>query len=122
MASLRWILLGVGLLFLAIQVVGTLAARIFGNLGFIAASGISGIASSASATAAAANLSAIGKITPALAGTGAVIASMASALTNLPVVFRRLSRPGLLRIAFSTSLQVAVGIAVLAVQRFVIVR
>ena len=119
--SLRRVL-SYGILFLAIQVLGTLAARIFGNLGFIAASGISGIASSASATAAAANLSAGAKITPALAGTGAVIASMASALTNLPVVFKRLSRPVLLKVAFSTSLQVAVGIAVLAAQRFLIVR
>jgi len=119
--SLRRVL-SYGILFLAIQVLGTLAARIFGNLGFIAASGISGIASSASATAAAANLSAGAKITPALAGTGAVIASMASALTNLPVVFKRLSRPVLLKVAVSTSLQVAVGIAVLAAQRFLIVR
>ena len=118
--SLRRVL-SYGMLFLAIQVVGTLAARIFGNLGFIAASGISGMASSASATAAAANLSAIAKITPALAGTGAVIASMASALTNLPVVFKRLSRPVLLKVAFSTTLQVAVGIVVLAAQHFLVV-
>jgi uncharacterized membrane protein (DUF4010 family) len=38
-----------GLLFIAIEVVGTLAQRAFGNIGFLVASGISGIASSASA-------------------------------------------------------------------------
>jgi uncharacterized membrane protein (DUF4010 family) len=119
--SLRRVL-SYGILFLAIQVLGTLAERLFGNFGFMAASGISGMASSASAAAAAANLSASAKITPALAGTAAVIASMASALTNLPVIFKRLSRPALMKIVFSTTLQVAVGIAVLAVQRFVVLR
>jgi len=108
-----------GILFLAIQVLGTVAERTFGNLGFLAASAFSGIASSASATAAAANLSASGKIIPELAGTAAVIASMASSLTNLPLIFKRLSRPVLMKIVFSTTLQVAIGIAVLAVQRFV---
>jgi len=119
--SLRRVL-SYGLLFIAIEVIGTLAERAFGNVGFMAASGISGIASSASATAAAANLSASGKITPELAGTAAVIASMSSALTNVPLVFKRLSRTLLLRIASSTALQIIVGIAVLAVQHYVIFR
>jgi len=117
--SLRRVL-AYGTLFLAIQVIGTLAERLFGNLGFMTASGITGMASSASATAAAANLSASTKITPALAGTAAVIASMASALTNIPIVFKRFSRPQLLRAAFSTTVQVSVGIAVLAVQKLLV--
>jgi len=115
--SLRRVLF-YGLLFIVIEVIGTLAERAFGNIGFMAASGISGIASSASATAAAANLSAAGKITPELAGTAAVIASMGSALTNVPLVFKRLSRPLLFRVASSTALQIVVGIAVLAVQHY----
>ncbi len=116
--SLRRIL-SYGILFLGIQVTGTLAVRFFGNLGLIAASGISAIASSASATAAVANLALIGSIAPALAGTATVVASMTSALANLPMIFRRLSRPLLIRIAFSTTLQVAIGIAVLVGQHFV---
>ena len=116
--SLRRIL-GYGVMFIAIQVVGTLAQRMFGNFGFMTASVISGMASSASATAAAANLSASGKITAELAGTAAVLASMASALTNVPLVFKRLARPVLFRIASSTVLQIIVGIAVLAVQHYV---
>jgi uncharacterized membrane protein (DUF4010 family) len=108
--------LGYGTLFIAIQVIGTLAERVFGNIGFMAATGISAVASSASATAAAANLSASAKITPALAGTAAVIASMASALTDVPLVFRRLSGTALFRVASSAALQVIVGITVLAVQ------
>lgn len=113
--SLRKVL-GYGILFIAIQVIGTLAERLFGNIGFMAASGISAVASSASATAAAANLSASAKITPALAGTAAVIASMTSALTDVPLVFRRLSGTALFRVASSAALQVIVGITVLAVQ------
>jgi uncharacterized membrane protein (DUF4010 family) len=113
--SLRRVL-GYGILFIAIEVVGTLAERVFGNIGFMLASGISGVASSASATVAAANLSASAKITPELAGTAVVIASMASAFTNVPLVFKRLSGTVLFRIASSTALQIIVGIAVLAVQ------
>ena len=107
-----------GVLFLAIQVLSTLAERMFGPGGFFTASCLSGMASSASATAAAANLSASQKITPALAGTATVIASMASLATNLPLIFRRVSRPIMVKVALSTALQVAVGVAVLAGQRF----
>jgi uncharacterized membrane protein (DUF4010 family) len=119
--SLRRVL-SYAVLFLAIQVLSTLAERLFGNLGFIAASGLSGMASSASATAAAANLSAGAKIAPALAGTAVVVASMASTLTNLPLVFKRLTRPLQLKIGFSTMLQIAVGLACLALQRFLVFR
>ena len=115
--SLRRVL-GYGVLFLAIQVVGTLAARLFGNFGLMAASGITGMASSASTTVAVANLSASGKISPELAGTAAVIGSMTSALTNVPVVFRRLPGKVVFKIASSTALQILVGITVLAVQHY----
>jgi len=46
--------------------------------------------------------------------------TMASSVTNLPVVFKRVSRPLLLKIAFSTALQVVVGLAVLAGQHLLI--
>ena len=114
--------LGYGILFIAIQVVGTLAERVFGNIGFMAASGISGVVSSASATVAAANLTASGKIVPELAGTAVVIASMTSAMTNVPLVFKRLSGKVLFRIASSTALQIVVGTAALAVQHYFLFR
>ena len=117
--SLRRVL-SYGLLFLAIQVLGTLAARFFGNMGLLAASVLSGMASSASATAAAANLAASQKIIPALAGTAAVVASMSSAMTNLPMVFKRLPRPAFMKMLLSTALQVGAGIGVLAIQHFLI--
>jgi uncharacterized membrane protein (DUF4010 family) len=100
--SLRRVL-SYGLLFIAIEVLGTLAHRAFGNFGFMAASGLSALASSASATAAAANLAGTGKIAHELAGTAAVIASMASALTNVPLVTQRVAtRDGAVRFASST--------------------
>ena len=108
--------LGYGILFLAIQVIGALAARRFGNFGLMAASGITGVASSASTTVAVANLNASGKITAELAGTAAVIGSMTSALTNVPVVFKRLPGTIVFRIASSTALQIIAGITALAVQ------
>jgi hypothetical protein len=61
------------------------------------------------------------KITPALAGTATVIASMASLMTNLPLIFKRVSRPILYKVAWSTTLQVAVGVAVLTSQRFLVI-
>jgi uncharacterized membrane protein (DUF4010 family) len=120
--SLRRVL-SYGMLFVAIEILGTLAHRAFGNAGFMAATALSALASSASATAAAANLAASGKIMPELAGTAAVIASMASAVTNVPLVTKRVAtRDGAIRFASSTLIQVAAGIAVLAVQHFVISR
>jgi uncharacterized membrane protein (DUF4010 family) len=116
--SLRRVLM-YGFLFVAIEVIGTLAQRTFGNVGFLVANGISGIASSASAAAAAANLSANGKISPELAGTATVIVSMVSALTNVPLVVNRLSSRSLFfRVASSTALQVVLGSAVLAAQHY----
>jgi hypothetical protein len=41
---------------------------------------------------------------------------MASALTNIPLIFKRLSGSVLFRIVSSTALQLIVGIAVLALQ------
>jgi uncharacterized membrane protein (DUF4010 family) len=119
--SLRRVL-GYGILFIVIEVVGTLANRAFGNIGFMSASGISGAVSSASATAAAANLSASGKITPELAGMATVIASMASAFTNVPLVFKHLSGPIPLKITWLTALQIIVGVTVLAAQHYFLSR
>ncbi len=115
--SLRRVL-SYGILFLGIQVLSTLAERGFGAGGFVTASCLSGMASSASATAAAANLSAGLKISPALAGTATVFASMASLATNLPLIFRKVPRPVLVKVALSTTLQVIVGVAVLTGQHF----
>ena len=69
-----------GVLFLALQVAGTLAQGWLGRFGFYAVSLAGGLVSSASAVASAGLLAAHGLIPAAVAGTGAVLASLTSAL------------------------------------------
>jgi len=77
-----------GLIFLALQVVGTLANRALGQAGFYAVSVIGGTVSSASAVASAGTLARRGAVEPGIAGAGAVLASLASAVVHVPVVAR----------------------------------
>jgi uncharacterized membrane protein (DUF4010 family) len=106
------------LLFLALQVFATVAQRLIGNAGFQIVSVIGGLFSSASATAAAASMAMHGKVTSAQAGVAVVLASIASALVNLPIVWRQPKARGVIRaIVVSTVLQVVAGIVVVAIQR-----
>lgn len=77
-----------GLMFLVIEVAGTVAQRSIGQGGFYVVSLLGGLVSSASAVASAANLSAAGQLSPTVAGNGAIIASIASTLIHLPLVIR----------------------------------
>jgi uncharacterized membrane protein (DUF4010 family) len=77
-----------GLIFLLLQVVGTLAQDALGQVGFYAVSIVGGVVSSASAVGSAAMLAAQGHVTPAAAGIGSVLASLASASVNLILVAR----------------------------------
>jgi uncharacterized membrane protein (DUF4010 family) len=77
-----------GMIFVAIQIVGTLLARIFGASGVFAVGFLGGLVSSASTTAAAALMAMHSQISPAVAGSATVLASMASAAVNLPMVWR----------------------------------
>jgi uncharacterized membrane protein (DUF4010 family) len=108
--------LRLALLFLVVQVVATFGQRHFGSMGFEAASLLSGLVSSASATAAAASLAVHHAVTPAQAGTAVVLASIASASMNLPMVQRQKgTRPAMRELAIGSALQIAAGIAVLVV-------
>jgi uncharacterized membrane protein (DUF4010 family) len=77
-----------GLIFLALQVMGTLAEQGLGQFGFYAISLVGGFISSASAVASAGTLAAQHTLTAEVAGKGAVIASLTSTLVDLPVVAR----------------------------------
>jgi uncharacterized membrane protein (DUF4010 family) len=77
-----------GLIFLALQVAGTLAQRALGQFGFYAISVAGGLISSASSVASAGSLAAKGTVLPAVAGTASVLASLTSALVGLPLVAR----------------------------------
>ncbi|GAA4800931.1 MgtC/SapB family protein [Olivibacter ginsenosidimutans] len=80
-----------GILFIVIQTSGTLLTRVFGSLGIMVTGLIGGFISSASTTAAAATMAEHGEITATVAGSVAIISSMASALIDLPIVWRTIS-------------------------------
>jgi uncharacterized membrane protein (DUF4010 family) len=104
-------------LFLLIQVVSALGDRYLGRLGFLGISVLGGLVSSASTSAAAANMVGHGQVQAALAGEGVVLASVASALINLPIIHRNAKNPALSRrLAVLTIALSIIGIAVLVVQ------
>jgi uncharacterized membrane protein (DUF4010 family) len=86
-----------GVVFLLLAVAGTLAERALGQTGFYLVSLAGGLISSASAVASAANLAASGTLPPSVAGTGAIIASLASVAVHLPLVVRVGRTPALSR-------------------------
>jgi uncharacterized membrane protein (DUF4010 family) len=99
-----------GLLFLALKMAGTLAQRWSGQFGFYAVCLVGGLISSASAVASAGVLAQTGTLADDVAGTGAVIAAIASALVNLPLVARIANeRPLTRRIAWALGLVVVTG-------------
>jgi uncharacterized membrane protein (DUF4010 family) len=111
--------LNFAMLFLLIQVVSTLGERHLGRFGFLGISILGGLVSSGSTTAAAANMVAHGQLPPVLAGTGVVLASLASALVNLPIIQREAKNPALTRrITVLTLALTILGVAVLLLREY----
>jgi uncharacterized membrane protein (DUF4010 family) len=107
-----------GALFIAIEIAGTLLTRFFGTSGMLVVSVIGGLISSASTTAAAATMAMHGKITPSVAGSAAVLASLSSAAVNLPIVWRTTkSKTIIKRLSLETAAVICVGIAAVVVDR-----
>jgi uncharacterized membrane protein (DUF4010 family) len=79
--------------------VGGLTQRQFGDTGFYFVSVVGGLMSSASAVAAAATLASQGSLSPTVAGTGAVLASLTSIAFSLSFVLRTGNRALILRLA-----------------------
>jgi uncharacterized membrane protein (DUF4010 family) len=105
--------------FLAIQVVSTLGERYLGKFGFLVISILGGLVSSASTSAAAAAMAGHGEMSPRLAGAGVVLASVSSALVNLPIIHRNAKNPALSRrLTVLTAMLSVIGIAVLALQQY----
>jgi uncharacterized membrane protein (DUF4010 family) len=106
-----------GALFLVIEVLGVLATRKFGQAGFLTVSAIGGLFSSASSTVAAANLASRGSISVGLAGIGAILASLASAVVNIPVIAKQARNLAVTkRVTVRTALQIVAGIAAIVAQ------
>jgi uncharacterized membrane protein (DUF4010 family) len=107
-----------GFFFIVIQIGGALLTRIFGNSGMLAVAIFGGLVSSASTTAAAATMAMHGQISPSLAGSATVLASLASAAINLPIIWRTTrDRPTFGRLVLQTAAVVGAGILAVAVDR-----
>jgi uncharacterized membrane protein (DUF4010 family) len=102
-------------LFLGLQIVATLGQRFMGNAGFQIVSVLGGLFSSASTTVAAASMAMHGKVSSAQAGIAVLLASISSALVNLPITLRK-AKSVMPELIFSSLLQVAVGIVVAVIQ------
>jgi uncharacterized membrane protein (DUF4010 family) len=110
-------LVSFGTLFLLIEVAGAIGQRYLGHSGVVIVSLIGGLVSSASTTAAAAILAEHGETAAYLAGLATVLASIASALSNLPVLYRVTKNAGMTRaLTVKTIIVSAVGGIVLLVQ------
>jgi uncharacterized membrane protein (DUF4010 family) len=110
-------------LFVVIEIVAALGQRQFGHFGFLGISALGGLVSSASTSAAAAKLTAHHQISANLGGAGVVLASLASAVINVPIIHRRARKSVLSsRLVKLTAMLVVVGIAVLVLSYFCIQR
>ena len=108
-----------GLIFLIIQIVGSLGQRYLGHLGFLLVSLVGGLVSSASTVGAAATLAMRGNITPETAGMATVLTSMASALSNLPLFQHQVRRWELTRkLGYLSAGIVALGVVTMLIVRF----
>jgi uncharacterized membrane protein (DUF4010 family) len=104
-----------GLFFLAIQALGNLAERSFGEFGSVAVSFFGGFVSSASAAAAAGSLAANHHISPQVAAVCTVLASTASALGNLPFIYRVTGGTrAFVRLLTASAITTGAGLCVLA--------
>jgi uncharacterized membrane protein (DUF4010 family) len=111
-----------GLLFILIQIGGTLLTRLFGSYGLLATGLFGGLASSASTTAAAATMAMHGKITASLAGSVTIISSLASAIVNLPIVWKTIQDKQVVkRLTIEIMAVIMVGIAVVVLDRIFLI-
>jgi len=108
-----------GVIFLIVQIAGSLAQRSFGQSGAVVVSGLGGLVSSASSTAAVASLSAHGQVTSFIAALSTVVASAASALVNLPILYRQTGDKTMVgRLLVISAAIAGAGLAALALLHF----
>jgi len=107
-----------GMLFITIQIAGTLLTRSFGSYGMLATGVLGGLVSSASTTAAAATLAMHGRISASLAGSTTVLTSLASAAVNLPIIWRATKNKAVVRrVTIEVATIIGTGILAVAVDR-----
>jgi uncharacterized membrane protein (DUF4010 family) len=107
-----------GVVFVSIQIVGTLLTKYFGSYGMFATGVFGGLVSSASTTAAAATMAMHGKISAALAGSATVLTSLSSAAVNLPIVWRTTkNRMVMRRLTIQMVTVIGTGVAAVTLDR-----
>jgi uncharacterized membrane protein (DUF4010 family) len=105
-------------LFIAIQIGGTLLTRLMGSTGMIMTAAIGGLVSSASTTAAAVTMASHGQISASLAGSATVIASLTSTFINIPIIWKLTRDQNTARrIALQMMTVIVTGIIAVAVDR-----
>lgn len=105
-----------GVLFVALQALGTLAVRYLGSAGVLSVSFLGGFVSSASSAAAAAKLGASGKITAGIAGVAVILTSISSAFVNLPLVLQTTKDKELTKkLGWATVICVVSGLILMAI-------
>jgi uncharacterized membrane protein (DUF4010 family) len=108
-----------GLIFVAIQALSVLGQRVWGEAGNVVVSFFGGFVSSAGATAVAGGLAAHQEISPHTAAVATVLASIASAAINLPIVYRATrGRSSFRKLTAVSASMMAVGLAVLGAALF----
>lgn len=111
--------LSFAVLFLAIQIISSLAEQHLGRFGFLAVSALGGLVSSASTSAAAANMVVHGQLQATVAGAGVVLASITSALVNLPIIQRTTKNPAVSRrLTELTLVLIVLGTLILLLQSY----
>jgi uncharacterized membrane protein (DUF4010 family) len=107
-----------GILFISIQIAGTLLTKYFGSGGMLATGVFGGLISSASTTAAAATMAMHGRITAALAGSATVLTSLTSAAVNLPILWKTTKDKAVMKaLTIQMATVIGTGIAAVAVDR-----
>jgi len=107
-----WSALKFGFIFLGLQILGSLGHTLLGQFGFYGVSLLGGLVSSASAVASAAMLAAGQRISVAVAGIGAILASLASVAVNIVFVARLTRSRRLVRqVGASTLFLLLLGLA-----------
>lgn len=107
-----------GMLFVLIAIGGTLLTKFFGSYGILATGVFGGLVSSASTTAAAATMASHGKITASVAGSVAIISSLASAVVSLPIVWKTIKDKAVVKkLTIELVTVIAAGIIVVVLDR-----
>jgi uncharacterized membrane protein (DUF4010 family) len=107
--------LSFALVFLVIETLATVAKRFLGHTAFFIIGFLGGLISSASTTAAAASVFTKGEASSHVTAIAVTLASVASVVVNLPIVFRRAHDASVIRrLAIDTVIIIVLGFAGLA--------